>query len=74
VLGIWGTGLGEEEKADSLVHQFIISILYVFNYNTGHRWLTPIILVTWEAEIRKTEVRSQPGQIVQETLSQKCPT
>jgi hypothetical protein len=31
----------------------------------------PIILATQEAEIRKIEFRSQPGQIVHETLSQK---
>jgi hypothetical protein len=34
-------------------------------------WLTPIILVTWETETRRIKVRSQPRQIVQETLSQK---
>jgi hypothetical protein len=27
-------------------------------------WLTPVILATQEAEIRKIEVRSQPRQIV----------
>jgi hypothetical protein len=32
-------------------------------------WLTPIILATLEAEIRRTAVRSQPGQIVPKTLS-----
>jgi hypothetical protein len=31
----------------------------------------PVILATQEAEIRRTEVRSQPGQIVLETLSRK---
>jgi hypothetical protein len=31
----------------------------------------PAILATQEAEIRRTEVQSQPGQIVLETLSQK---
>jgi hypothetical protein len=34
----------------------------------------PIILATWEAEIRRIEIQSQPRQIVQETLSQKHPT
>jgi hypothetical protein len=37
----------------------------------GHQWLMPIILATQEAEIRRIEVRSQPGQIVHKTLSQK---
>jgi hypothetical protein len=36
-----------------------------------HWWLTPVILATQEAEIRRIAVRSQPGQIVRETLSQK---
>jgi hypothetical protein len=34
-------------------------------------WLTPVILATQEAEIRKIAVRSQPRQIVHETLSRK---
>jgi hypothetical protein len=34
-------------------------------------WLTPAILATQEAQIRRMEVRSQPGQIVYETLSGK---
>jgi hypothetical protein len=34
-------------------------------------WLTPVLLPTQEAEIRRITVRSQPGQIVQEALSQK---
>jgi hypothetical protein len=37
----------------------------------GHWWLTPIILTTQEAEIRRILVQSQPGQIVHETLSRK---
>jgi hypothetical protein len=35
----------------------------------GCQWLTKI--ATQEAEIRRIGVRSQPRQIVQETLSQK---
>jgi hypothetical protein len=31
-------------------------------------------LPIWEAEIKMIMVRSQPGQIVCETLSGKCPT
>jgi hypothetical protein len=36
-------------------------------------WLTPIILDTQEAEIRRITVQSQAGQIVRETLSQRKP-
>jgi hypothetical protein len=32
-------------------------------------WLTPVIVVTQEAEIRRIAVRSQPRQIVHEILS-----
>jgi hypothetical protein len=39
-----------------------------------HQWLTPVILATQEAEIRKVTAQSQPRQIVQETLSQKNPS
>jgi hypothetical protein len=32
----------------------------------GHEWLMPIILAFWEAEIRRTRVQGQPGNIVHE--------
>jgi hypothetical protein len=35
------------------------------------QWLTPIILASQEAEIRRTVVQSQPGQIVHKILSRK---
>jgi hypothetical protein len=37
-------------------------------------WLTPIILATEEAEIRKVVVLSQPGQIVLRDLILKNPS
>jgi hypothetical protein len=41
---------------------------------TGFQWLTPVILATQEAEIRRIGVRSQPWLIVHETLSRKYPS
>jgi hypothetical protein len=40
----------------------------------GHLWLTPVILATQETEVRRTAVRSQSRQIVQETIFQKNPS
>jgi hypothetical protein len=37
------------------------------------QWLTPIILATWEAEIKKIMVLSQSRKIVPKALSQKYP-
>jgi hypothetical protein len=37
----------------------------------GYLWLTPVILATWEAEIRRFKIQSQFRQIVCETPSQK---
>jgi hypothetical protein len=39
-----------------------------------HQWLTPVILATQEAEVRRITVLSQPGQIVCKTLSQRNPS
>jgi hypothetical protein len=42
------------------------------NENTArHWWLTPVILATQEAEIKRIIVQSQSRQIVPEILSQK---
>jgi hypothetical protein len=40
----------------------------------GPQWLTPVILATQEAEIRRIAGQNQPRQIVHETLSRKYPT
>jgi hypothetical protein len=39
--------------------------------DTGCRWVTPVILTTQEAEIKRIVVRSQSRQIAHETLSRK---
>jgi hypothetical protein len=51
-----------------------MACIYLKNKLARHWWLTPIILVTWEAEIRRIAVQSQPRQIVLETLSHKKPS
>jgi hypothetical protein len=38
------------------------------------QWLTPVILATKEAQIRRITIGSQPGQTVLEMLSQKHPS
>jgi hypothetical protein len=42
--------------------------------NTGHQWLTPVIVATKEAVIRSIAVQSQPRQIDLEIPSQKYTT
>jgi hypothetical protein len=44
------------------------------NYVAEGWWLTPVILAIQKAEVRRIVVRSQDGQIVHKTLSQKNPT
>jgi hypothetical protein len=34
----------------------------------------PVILVIWEAEIKRIEIQGQPGHKIQEAISQKYPT
>jgi hypothetical protein len=44
---------------------------FFFYCYVGHHWLTPVLLTTQKAEIRRIVVPSQPRQIVSETLSRK---
>jgi hypothetical protein len=55
---IWQNGLNSSK---------VIKKLYL----ARRQWLTAVILTTQEAEIRRTEVQSQPRQIVHKTLSSK---
>jgi hypothetical protein len=45
----------------------------LYKHMAWHLWLTPVILATQEAEIRRITVQSQAGQIVHETLPRKSP-
>jgi hypothetical protein len=42
-----------------------ITLHYIQNFFfAGHRWLTPVIVATWAAEIGRIKVLDQLGQIV----------
>jgi hypothetical protein len=43
---------------------------FLFRKILSKRWLTPEILVTWEAEIRRIAVQGQPGEIALMSPSQ----
>jgi hypothetical protein len=51
------------------IYIYLSIYLSIFFFFAGHQWLMHIILATQEAEIRRIEVRSQPGQIGCGTLS-----
>jgi hypothetical protein len=44
------------------------------NCATVHQWLMPVILVTQDAEIRRTGVQSQPGNNSQDCISKMLNT
>jgi hypothetical protein len=53
----------------------MVTIYYLRNFSLpGCWWLTPVILTTQKAEIRRIMVQSQPGQIVHQALSRKKPS
>jgi hypothetical protein len=68
-----GLGIGSLRNSQTTV--FSMKLMVTFTLlkvrRAGCRWLTPVVLATQEAEIRRITVRSQPRQIVCEPLSQK---
>jgi hypothetical protein len=56
-------------QAPLLSHKILFNHKEKKNNLIWELWLTPIILATQEEEVRKIVARSQPGQIVCETLS-----
>jgi hypothetical protein len=53
----------------ALENSLITDLIVKLKIHTGCQWLTPVILATQEAEIRRINVQSQLRQIVLETLS-----
>jgi hypothetical protein len=64
-------------STESLLYGFIMPPGFPLTVSTqqtllgqpGGQWLTPVILASQEAELRRIVVQSQPRQTVQETLS-----
>jgi hypothetical protein len=72
-------GKTRRKEITALEHRLILAFHFVFlsyatlwsKWSAGlileksrHQWLTPVILATQDAEIRRVMVRNQPGQIV----------
>jgi hypothetical protein len=63
---------------NSIIKYFFRRLTFMVNWSSvtvsklaRHKWLMPIILVTWKAEIRRITVQGQPRQLVFETTSPK---
>jgi hypothetical protein len=63
--------LDQAERRAEILIKFYDSSIFKNFIVVGCWWLTSLILLSQEAEIRKTADQSQPEQIVHETLSQK---
>jgi hypothetical protein len=66
--GVWDTITILKTLNSGLIFSSCHTWKYTF---FRHQWLTPVILPTREAEVRRVTVPSQLTQIVHETLSQK---
>jgi hypothetical protein len=72
--GVWCPFTAEQAetrgvKLPTEVSHFCPCSVIKTELKAGCQWLTPIILATQEAEIRRIVVGSQPREIVRETLS-----
>jgi hypothetical protein len=54
--------------------KYLLGVHTIKSILAGGQWITPVILATQETEIRRIAIRSQPGQIACEILSQKNPS
>jgi hypothetical protein len=75
VAHIYNPSIGRPRKED---FKFKASVGYIGKpgFKKKKKWhqrLTPVILATREAEIRRISVKSQPKQIVLNSVSQKYP-
>jgi hypothetical protein len=63
-------------KSFTHLHFFVVVVIAEFKefFTAQHWWLTPVIVATQEAEIRRIVVQSQPRQIVLRPCLEKKPT
>jgi hypothetical protein len=66
---------GNKVKVFLISEHLDSNILFPLKFTVaGHLWLTPAILLTQEAEIRRIEVKASLGKWLCENLSQKKPS